>query len=159
MHKNATKCNETLSKWCKNKHGASKIMDSFETYLGGCSRAGEVGAEATDHAEVVLVLEKWRLFSAFHQFQQLSESPKISYWRINSFAKSEFSLNLHIYDEFSLNLHIYAGFYYVALALWLIADFHVLGQHHPLDTSQTYLSFLMLHACFYTICLVFCYTS
>jgi hypothetical protein len=32
MHKNATKCNETLSKWCKNKHGASKIMDTFETY-------------------------------------------------------------------------------------------------------------------------------
>jgi hypothetical protein len=27
------------------------------------------------------------------------------------------------------------------------------------DTSQTYLSFLMLHACLYTICFVFCYTS
>jgi hypothetical protein len=40
MHKNATKCNETLNKWCKNKHGASKIMDTLETYqvsigLGG----------------------------------------------------------------------------------------------------------------------------
>jgi hypothetical protein len=32
MHKNATKCNETLCKWCKNKHGASKIIDTFETY-------------------------------------------------------------------------------------------------------------------------------
>jgi hypothetical protein len=32
MHKNATKCNEILSKWCKNKHGASKIMDMFEMY-------------------------------------------------------------------------------------------------------------------------------
>jgi hypothetical protein len=32
MHKNAMKCNETLSKWCKNKHGASKIIDMFETY-------------------------------------------------------------------------------------------------------------------------------
>jgi hypothetical protein len=32
MHKNATKRNETLSKWCKNKHGASKIIDTFETY-------------------------------------------------------------------------------------------------------------------------------
>jgi hypothetical protein len=32
MHKNATKCNETLSKWCKSKHGASKIIDTFETY-------------------------------------------------------------------------------------------------------------------------------
>jgi hypothetical protein len=32
MHKNATKCNKTLNKWCKNKHGASKIMDTLETY-------------------------------------------------------------------------------------------------------------------------------
>jgi hypothetical protein len=32
MHKSATKCNETPSKWCKNKHGASKIIDTFETY-------------------------------------------------------------------------------------------------------------------------------
>jgi hypothetical protein len=32
MHKNATKCNKTVSKWCKNKHGASKIIDTFETY-------------------------------------------------------------------------------------------------------------------------------
>jgi hypothetical protein len=32
MHKNATKCNETLNKWCKNKHGASKIIDTLETY-------------------------------------------------------------------------------------------------------------------------------
>jgi hypothetical protein len=32
MHKSATKCNKTLSKWCKNKHGASKIMDTLETY-------------------------------------------------------------------------------------------------------------------------------
>jgi hypothetical protein len=34
MHKSATKCNGTLSKWCKNKHGASKIMDTLETYQG-----------------------------------------------------------------------------------------------------------------------------
>jgi hypothetical protein len=32
MHKNATKRNETLSKWCKNKYGASKIIDTLETY-------------------------------------------------------------------------------------------------------------------------------
>jgi hypothetical protein len=32
MHKNAPKCNETLSKWCKNKRGASKIINTFETY-------------------------------------------------------------------------------------------------------------------------------
>jgi hypothetical protein len=32
MHKNATKCNEKIAKWCKNKHGASKTIDTFETY-------------------------------------------------------------------------------------------------------------------------------
>jgi hypothetical protein len=32
MHKSATKCNETLGKWCQNKHGASKIIDTLETY-------------------------------------------------------------------------------------------------------------------------------
>jgi hypothetical protein len=34
MHQSATKCNKTLGKWCKNKHGASKIMDTLETYQG-----------------------------------------------------------------------------------------------------------------------------
>jgi hypothetical protein len=32
MHKNVTKCNKTQRKWCINKHGASKIIDTFETY-------------------------------------------------------------------------------------------------------------------------------
>jgi hypothetical protein len=40
MHKNATKCHKTLSKWCKNKHGASKIIDTFETYQGAMSEGG-----------------------------------------------------------------------------------------------------------------------
>jgi hypothetical protein len=35
MHKNATKCNKTQRKWCINKHGASKIIDTFEMYQGG----------------------------------------------------------------------------------------------------------------------------
>jgi hypothetical protein len=39
MHKNAMKCNKTQSKWCINKHGALKIIDTFETYH----------AVATDH--------------------------------------------------------------------------------------------------------------
>jgi hypothetical protein len=32
MHKNARSVNKTESKWCINKHGASKIIDTFETY-------------------------------------------------------------------------------------------------------------------------------
>jgi hypothetical protein len=34
MHRNATKCNKTQRKWCINKHGASKIIDTFEMYQG-----------------------------------------------------------------------------------------------------------------------------
>jgi hypothetical protein len=37
MHKNATKCNKTQRKWCINKHGASKIIDMFETYHPPCT--------------------------------------------------------------------------------------------------------------------------
>jgi hypothetical protein len=40
MHKNATKCNKTQSKWCINKHGASKIIDTFETYQSIKASAG-----------------------------------------------------------------------------------------------------------------------
>jgi hypothetical protein len=40
MHKNATKCNKTLKKWCKNKHEASKIIDTFETYQRAASGSG-----------------------------------------------------------------------------------------------------------------------
>jgi hypothetical protein len=48
MHKNATKCNETLSKWCKNKHGASKIIDTLETYQREPGRVeiGRIGGAA-----------------------------------------------------------------------------------------------------------------
>jgi hypothetical protein len=37
MQKNAIKCNKTQSKWCVNKHEASKIIDTFETYPGPSS--------------------------------------------------------------------------------------------------------------------------
>jgi hypothetical protein len=46
MHKNATKCNETLSKWCKNKHGASKIIDTLETYHSAGKNSDFSAAEA-----------------------------------------------------------------------------------------------------------------
>jgi hypothetical protein len=42
MHKNATKCNETQRKWCKNKHGSSKIIDTLETYQYFKTRTGAV---------------------------------------------------------------------------------------------------------------------
>jgi hypothetical protein len=44
MHKSATKCNETIGKWCKNKHRASKIIDTFETYH--TTEGGAVGCGA-----------------------------------------------------------------------------------------------------------------
>jgi hypothetical protein len=50
MHKSATKCNETVGKWCKNKHGASKIIDTFETYQGGLS--------TTRHHHLLFLIDK-----------------------------------------------------------------------------------------------------
>jgi hypothetical protein len=47
MHKNATKCNKTLSKWCNNKHGASKIIDTFETYQYQATHDGSWGLTFT----------------------------------------------------------------------------------------------------------------
>jgi hypothetical protein len=47
MHKNAMKCNETLSKWCKNKHGASKIIDTFETYQWALRNSSEAWPPCT----------------------------------------------------------------------------------------------------------------
>jgi hypothetical protein len=44
MHKSATKCNETLGKWCKNEHGASKIIDTLETYQSSSARWQRMGS-------------------------------------------------------------------------------------------------------------------
>jgi hypothetical protein len=41
MHKNATKYNKTQSKWCINKHGASKIIDTFEMYHAAAAASRE----------------------------------------------------------------------------------------------------------------------
>jgi hypothetical protein len=32
MHKNATKCKQNIKQLVSNKHGASKIIDTFATY-------------------------------------------------------------------------------------------------------------------------------
>jgi hypothetical protein len=41
MNKSATNCNKTLGKWCKNKHGGSKIIDTLETYQQPLRRFNE----------------------------------------------------------------------------------------------------------------------
>jgi hypothetical protein len=47
MHKSATKCNETSGKWCKNKNGASKIIDTLETYQGTSPSRQGAGTETS----------------------------------------------------------------------------------------------------------------
>jgi hypothetical protein len=68
MHKSATKCNETVGKWCKSKHGASKIIDTFETYQ--LSRAwvkrgaGSMWVLAVARAEPFrLHIQRWKRWS------------------------------------------------------------------------------------------------
>jgi hypothetical protein len=53
MHKSATKYNETVGKWCKNKHGASKIIDTLETYQPAVPIEGEPVA-ASDTSQTYL---------------------------------------------------------------------------------------------------------
>jgi hypothetical protein len=46
------KCNRTQSKWCINKHGASKIIDTFETYQATTTEAA-IKAVATKEIKAV----------------------------------------------------------------------------------------------------------
>jgi hypothetical protein len=64
MHKNATKCNKTLSKWCKNKHGASKIIDTFETYqsIGGNIDLDLLSLFHQRYARIMGGIERWASF-------------------------------------------------------------------------------------------------
>jgi hypothetical protein len=65
------KCNETQGKWCKNKHGASKIIDTFETYQEVKGREGrasgsdarfleQVGCLGTPGLVAHLQIRKWQ---------------------------------------------------------------------------------------------------
>jgi hypothetical protein len=62
MYKNATKCNETIGKWCKNKHGASKIIDTFETYQQAGNRKHSSGSSAVVSAAAAAARAEVRLF-------------------------------------------------------------------------------------------------
>jgi hypothetical protein len=55
MHKSATKCNETLGKWCKNKHGASKIIDTLETYHAPIYLTSVLGVLGTQETSCILI--------------------------------------------------------------------------------------------------------
>jgi hypothetical protein len=58
MHKNATKCNKTLRKWCKNKHGASKIIDTFEMYQYSSKELFQKGSNGVEK-EKKFHAKKW----------------------------------------------------------------------------------------------------
>jgi hypothetical protein len=61
------KCNETLGKWCKNKHGASQIIDTFETYQGGTPYEVEV---LYDGASEMYFKGGWSQFAEDHDLLQ-----------------------------------------------------------------------------------------
>jgi hypothetical protein len=81
MHKSATKCNKTIGKWCKNKHGASKIIDTFETYQASDELKGKISqTRRVSRINVVINLA-------------YSQSAPIS--RVVLASTAEFSLNSH----------------------------------------------------------------
>jgi hypothetical protein len=57
MHKSATKCNETVGKWCKNKHGASKIIDTLEMYQTSLRRR-----KVKDQIRQMHILDEYRIW-------------------------------------------------------------------------------------------------
>jgi hypothetical protein len=85
MHKSATKCNEILSKWCKNKHGAPKIMDTLETYhttpgpqqLGPAGKAaGHLAAQPTGCVHGTSAQQRpWRLTTSTTIGQRRPQQP------------------------------------------------------------------------------------
>jgi hypothetical protein len=56
MHKNAMKCNKIQSKWCINKHRASKIIDTFGTYQCPAGIAAPVCYTAMEGRSMVVHL-------------------------------------------------------------------------------------------------------
>jgi hypothetical protein len=61
MYKSATKCNKTIGKWYKNKHGASKIIDTFETYHSQLNTFGVLGWFPVSGLLVIDVVG-WRMY-------------------------------------------------------------------------------------------------
>jgi hypothetical protein len=77
MHKNTTKCNKTQSKWCVNKHGASKIIDTFETY------------------QVALELSIWNAEGAFLGVELYAEAAKFHKCLLEIVKESAVLLGFH----------------------------------------------------------------
>jgi hypothetical protein len=63
------KCNETIGKWCKNKHGASKIIDTFETYQLLTHHAGGKHGDEEDL--------RWRFLSPAGCREELLDPPDL----------------------------------------------------------------------------------
>jgi hypothetical protein len=86
MHKSATKCNEIQGKWCKNKHGASKIIDTFETYqwcaISGAHTTHQKGLTS------LLLLTAWELWNEKNTrvFQNVASMPTLLICNIKSSA-------------------------------------------------------------------------
>jgi hypothetical protein len=73
MHKSATKCNKTLDKWRKNKHGASKIIDTSETYQRSTSSV-RYGQKNSLHFDLRLLSGwQWAVYSIRLQFTAKSK--------------------------------------------------------------------------------------
>jgi hypothetical protein len=64
MYKSATKCNETLSKWCKNKHGASKIIDTFWMYQSPSIVGVAVATTRVDRGATAVTMTRMRVIAA-----------------------------------------------------------------------------------------------
>jgi hypothetical protein len=127
MYKNATKCNETIGKWCKNKHGASKIIDTFETYHWASKLNDALWAYRTTYKNPMgmspykMIYEKACHLplelehKAFWAVKELNRDFKIA-------GKKRF-LDLSILDEWKNEAYENARLFKEKVKQWLIREF------------------------------------
>jgi hypothetical protein len=120
MHKSATKCNETVGKWCKNKHGGLKIIDTLETYQPSLVSIGQMTRRPPRHGMAwgctgpASTGASWPLLDFAHQTWLKRGAPPISFDLIvlSTLISLSFSLISWLSD---------AG----VLADWLCVDEHI----------------------------------
>jgi hypothetical protein len=62
-----------MGKWCKNKHGASKIIDTFETYHSALAGAIDCSVQRAQHGRPNADKVKMSLFSCFFELDAYRE--------------------------------------------------------------------------------------